>query len=260
LGEEVSDFHAVPEIAAAIQSFVMSRDAVPGIYVYFDVGGGTLDGVAFDFLNDNGARHINFYSGKVAPLGIFSLLNFLHADKAGDVNAKELDGILKRSRGTALDDFALGIQRLVASVIMTAKKKDGRDWQRDAIQSRGYDRKFIGRLQPSQMQPLIIFIGGGGSLSEWYKTTIDSTYHKFKHHNAGIPPYKLVQVPRPNDLLMGGLRDAEFIRFAISYGLSIPFGEGPEVRLPSQSSEAPPPPVWRPPGLVDYSDSKDVYD
>src|SRR5690606_17598636 len=33
LGEEVSDFHALPEIAAAVQSFVMSREAVPGIYV-----------------------------------------------------------------------------------------------------------------------------------------------------------------------------------------------------------------------------------
>jgi hypothetical protein len=54
LNEEVSDFHAVPEIAAAVQSFVMSREAVPGVYVYFDVGGGTVDGVAFNFLNDQG--------------------------------------------------------------------------------------------------------------------------------------------------------------------------------------------------------------
>jgi hypothetical protein len=35
LGEEVSDFHAVPEIAAAVHSFVISREAVPGICVYF---------------------------------------------------------------------------------------------------------------------------------------------------------------------------------------------------------------------------------
>jgi hypothetical protein len=41
---EVTDFNAIPEIAAAVQSFVMSREAVPGIYVYFDIGGGTVDG------------------------------------------------------------------------------------------------------------------------------------------------------------------------------------------------------------------------
>jgi hypothetical protein len=42
LEEAVTDFHAIPEIAAAVQSFVMSREAVPGIYVYFDIGGARL--------------------------------------------------------------------------------------------------------------------------------------------------------------------------------------------------------------------------
>jgi hypothetical protein len=34
----ITDFHVVPEIAAAVQSFVISRSAVPGFYIYFDVG------------------------------------------------------------------------------------------------------------------------------------------------------------------------------------------------------------------------------
>ena len=59
---------------------------------------------------------------------------------------------------------------------------------------------------------------------------------------------------------MAGVGDHEFIRFAISYGLSIPFGEGPGVRLPSWFSQAPPLRTWRPPSGVDYRDSKDVYD
>ena len=59
---------------------------------------------------------------------------------------------------------------------------------------------------------------------------------------------------------MRGLGDAEFRRFAISYGLSIPFGEGPEVGLPSQFAVAEKPKPWTVPGLVDYGDSKDVYD
>jgi hypothetical protein len=82
----------------------------------------------------------------------------------------------------------------------------------------------------------------------------------YKHHNAGIPPYKLIEVPMPADFVMSGLDDHEFVRFAISYGLSIPSGEGPEVGLPSQFTEAEHPQVWRPPHLVDYADSKDVYD
>ena len=60
LEREVTDFHAIPEIAAAVQSFVMSREAVPGVDVYFDIGGGTIDGVAFNYLNYGGERRINF--------------------------------------------------------------------------------------------------------------------------------------------------------------------------------------------------------
>jgi hypothetical protein len=49
-----------------------------------------------------------------------------------------------------------------------------------------------------------------------------------------------------------------FIRFAISYGLSIPFGEGPEVRLPSQFAKAEQPRREQLPGVINYADSKDV--
>jgi hypothetical protein len=65
-------------------------------------------------------------------------------------------------------------------------------------------------------------------------------------------------VPSPKDL---SLRDGDdFTRFAISYGLSIPFGEGPQIRLPSQFTKAEGPKPWTPPGLVSYADTKDVYD
>ena len=59
---------------------------------------------------------------------------------------------------------------------------------------------------------------------------------------------------------MASLHRDEFRRFAISYGLSIPFGEGPDVSLPSQFAKAEPLRLWKPPGVVDYADSKDVYD
>jgi hypothetical protein len=78
--------------------------------------------------------------------------------------------------------------------------------------------------------------------------------------NAGIPPYELTEVPKPSDLEMDGLNVAEFRRFAIAYGLSVPFGEGPEIGLPSQFAEPERPKVRQPKGVVDYLDSKDAYD
>lgn len=260
LPEHTTDFHAVPEIAAAVHSFVISRESVPGVYVYFDVGGGTVDGVAFNLVNMSGERRINFYSGRVEPLGIAAFAQALGGGARDDSASDLVQRILRLADKDAAEDFAQKIRLLVGNVVMTAKVKDGRDWQRDAFRGSEFDRKFIGTLDSSRMVPLVVFLGGGGARSEWYQAAIGSTYQRFRQDNAGIPPYKLLEVPRPADLSMRGLPDDEFRRFAISYGLSIPAGEAPEVGLPSQFAEAEKPPVWRPPGLVDYADSKDAYD
>ena len=225
LGDTVADFHAVPEIAAAVQSFVMSREADPGIYVYFDVGGGTLDGVAFDFINRNGERRINFYSGKVSALGLSAIGALVGLDTRRPVDATKFDKHFTNGAQPLSDEQAQRVRRLVAEVIMTAKRKDGRDWQKDAIQRRDHERRNIGPLLASRMQPLRVFVGGGGSQSTWYCSAITSTYARFQHHNAGIPPYELREVPRPTDLNMHGIADQDFRRFAISYGLSFPSGK-----------------------------------
>lgn len=255
LREQTIDLHAVPEIAAAVHSFVISRESVPGIYVYFDIGSGTLDGVAFNLVDMWGERRINFYSGKVEPLGMSVLASELDISATDGYGPDLVERRLQDTPSSTTENFMQGIRQLVAYVIVTAKTKDGRDWQRPL-----YEREFIGSLDPSQMVPLDVFVGGGGSLSAWYRSAIESTYREFKHYNAGIPPYRLREVPKPADLFMRGLPDAEFRRFAISYGLSIPFGEAPEVKLPSQFGPAEGPKPWQPPGVVDYLDTKDVYD
>ena len=65
-------------------------------------------------------------------------------------------------------------------------------------------------------------------MSEWYGSTISSTYSEFQQDRAGVPRYKMLKVQRPKDLTLKNSDD--FTRFAISYGLSVPFGEG---RLPT---------------------------
>src|SRR5690606_24408434 len=90
------------------------------------------------------------------------------------------------------------------------------------------------QLGRSDMRPLIIFVGGGGAVAKWYQHWILATYEDFQHANAGIPPYELTEVPKPTDLDLVGLSDSDFRRFAIAYGLSVPYGEGAEVSLPSQ--------------------------
>ena len=86
----------------------------------------------------------------------------------------------------------------------------------------------------TDIRPLPVFIGGGGSVSNFYCNTIAETYDRLGHKNAGIPPYGLTKIPKPKQIDMGLLASSEYHRFLIAYGLSINFGESPDFTLPSQ--------------------------
>ncbi|AWC25278.1 hypothetical protein CO731_04773 [Aminobacter sp. MSH1] len=60
-------------------------------------------------------------------------------------------------------------------------------------------------------------MSGDGSKSDWYQKSIESTYTAFQHNNAGGPPYKLLEVPRPKDFVEPKGSGDEFFRFAIGY-------------------------------------------
>jgi hypothetical protein len=61
---------AIPEIAAAIYSYTMSRQAQEKPTVFFDIGSGTIEGSVFLFRREAGLPIVEFYSGEVEPLGV----------------------------------------------------------------------------------------------------------------------------------------------------------------------------------------------
>jgi hypothetical protein len=259
--KRVADFHPVPEIAAAVQSFVISQAATPGVYLYFDVGGGTVDGVAFRLRNDDGQKQVDFYSGRVSPLGTISLLRHLEPDiDDGDQSEGRLEQLLATNRPGA-EELEHAMRLLVANVVMTAKQKDGRNWRAEAIQQWAESRNVRTFGRPASEKPVVVFIGGGGARIAWYGKSILSTHGKFKHNNAGIPPYSLRKVPKPADVTLPDVDPGLFDRFSIAYGLSIPMGTGPDIRLPSQFDPPAKNEPRRPPGIGDYLlNSKDAWE
>ena len=235
-----TDCHAVPEIVAAVWSFVTSRAARPGIYTYFDVGGGTLDGVCFKYENNEGDRRIRCYSGKVASLGVSSLTR-----RTGDVNIERVLTAYKLPPPDVYKQLAKyedEIQTLVGEIIITGKKKTG---------------GFKGNFLVDSMDLLPIFLGGGGASSAWYQMAINNTYGTRQHDRAGVPAYALKTVPIPSDLEMYGLADSNvFPRFTVAYGLSVPFSG--EVSLPSASHIIPP--SQRPNDVPPFETHKDLYE
>ncbi|MBV8883151.1 MAG: hypothetical protein JO235_04020 [Chroococcidiopsidaceae cyanobacterium CP_BM_RX_35] len=82
--------------------------------------------------------------------------------------------------------------------------------------------------------PTVIFLGGGGGETEFYKYTISATHPAFNQKCAGVIPYAVDSIPAPasQDFTMNGIDSKHFHRFSIAYGLSIPAPEMPRYSLP----------------------------
>jgi hypothetical protein len=270
LEPEFSPCQPFPEIGAAVQAFVSSREARPGVHVFFDVGGGTLDGVAFNFLRDDGFPIVNFYSGGVETLGVQALAERITGTPARNEITElctltpEMVALhLVNSEASEIphrEDLAQEIRMLVARVVIEAKKKDGRNWRAEMFQASDIARPYYYPVKDEDVRPLIVFMGGGGCRSEFYCDAISSTYMKFGHGNAGVPPYALATVPQPSDMELGAIPEDDFHRFLIAYGLSIPFGEGAEVNLPRAFKKRKPWKAVKRVASFEYENSKDMFD
>jgi uncharacterized coiled-coil DUF342 family protein len=228
LEETAIDCHAVPEIAAEVWALIDSREVDEGFYVLFDVGDGTLDGSSFRYWNDEGEKKVDFFSGKVNPLGVTAFSQRL-AQELGIAEMDVKDTVCGNSTRYS-DHFQTStarkeIQRLVAKVIQEGSSRYG---------EHGF------RLVYGSKKTLDILIGGGGGQTLFYERAIKSTHQDFQHARSGIPEYKVGSLPLPKDLETNGIEHHEFHRFAVAYGLSIPEGEQPEIRLPSVMEQTKP--------------------
>jgi hypothetical protein len=271
---EMSECQPFPEIGAAVQAFVSSQEARQGIYVFFDVGGGTLDGVAFNFRREDGLPIVDFYSGVVEPLGVQALSELIFKFLTYKGSGVELgeDPIARIAESLVSEEgfkipqktgIRKNINQLVAKVIMYAKRKDRRNWRSGRIQEQGGQRPYYYPVKDKDISPLVVFMGGGGCRSDFYCDAIASTYVSFNHHKADIPPYALTLVPKPRDVNLGDIDESVFHRFLIAYGLSVPFGEGADINLPKSIPDyEPPPPDPESPSRVklEYENSKDMFD
>ena len=218
------DCTTTPEIAAAIWSFINSRQAQEGFYTFFDIGDGTLDGAAFIFKQGDGTREVDCYIAQVEPLGVSAFVEKT-ADELG-LSTRDVRKSLSDSSDQSLQGKMQAsttrnkVQRMVASVVMNGNEKHHEIRQHAVQQDVG--------------SKLRVFVGGGGGNTDFFPKTIHATHSEFDQGSSDIPPYEIRQIPTPDDLLINGLDKQDFNRFAIAYGLCIPEGEGPTVQLPSQ--------------------------
>jgi len=256
---------AIPEIAAGIYSYTNSRQAVPNnVYIFFDIGSGTLEGASFRFWKENEMPKIDFYSAEVEPLGVNALVKWVNNQVLGsgvqieyditENNHKLLKEIEILSRDI-VNSYSLYRGDFIANKFKVAVNAINKRLQENLppqiekllyliLRQHSITRQVAkvitscqlkNRTHFKQSPNLVIFLGGGGRESEYYQDTITSTHAAFNHHRADIPPYEVKEIPFPEgNLDMRGVESSYFHRFAVAYGLSIPEAEVPEVKLPSR--------------------------
>ena len=251
---------AIPEVAAAVYSYTVSRQAEPGTYIFFDIGSGTIEGASFNFWYENEMPRIDFYIGEVQPLGVHAAIKQI-AERMGspDAESELITDLIRHDLLRGIDDCSEQLRRqhrlrrgdFVANRWHISQRSIYEQFQNNLTEEERRSLQFILKqgdihrqvakviMQTKAKNPafysssvrLPIFIGGGGSAIQFYQSTISTTYDAFNHRFAGVPPYQARSFPMPADLDQQ-ISQQEFHRFSVAYGLSIPDYEMPEVRLP----------------------------
>lgn len=253
---------AVPEVAAGTYAYTASRTAQPGDYVFIDVGSGTIESVSFHFLRESGSAKLDFIAPYVYPLGVDALAEGL-SKASGSKRSEIKDAIVGKSQVNIVEQVQALIPRTatplnrkdyvaaVSGEVRISQQSIERLLSVETVEqpfNTASNKQLLLELMLWQMAihlqvakvvkissvPTIIFLGGGGGETEFYRHTIEATHSAFKQKDALVPPYVINSIPAPasQDFTMNGIDTKHFHRFGIAYGLSIPYLEMPEFRLP----------------------------
>lgn len=200
-----------PELAAAVHSFLQSRDARPGLYCYFDIGGGTLDGAAFHLKQDaEGPRHIYIYKSSVTPHGMASICERAGILDDADIHSEETRLSIDKAliANDRLGKAEEEIRQVIASTLVS---------MRDLAREDNTWAYYYGEYR--------VYIGGGGSKSRWYKRVIESTIGRLSLNNELVKHFHLRDCTLPDELSLDAKWEYERNRYAVAHGLSTPLGE-----------------------------------
>lgn len=223
-----------PEVAAQIHGFVSSGAYDPhgqNIYLMVDIGAGTLDASVFRIERSGGRDRFIAFSATVEPNGTMCL------------HRRRMQWLYQALESQAPErvDLREGIQRI--GLLMDAEpplpaslngyfshidlkftdqsKDPDRAFYKNAyaqVGSRTYARLKSERLLPEhQMKGMPMIICGGGKRLAFYSKLEKSMSSSQGYSWFGTRAFKL---KRPDQLRAPGLKESEYDRISVAYGLS----------------------------------------
>lgn len=227
--------YVYPEVSANVQSYVKSRAGVEGLYLFMDVGAGTVDVSIFIYYpHESNDRPFSYPSAGVIPLGSSQIemrvARNLNGDGAGTV--AELQEIVRRIK-EGHDKHNETITR----EIRAAQSEIEDEMYHEVAPILGTGRT---QIHANQWGSLKMLIGGGGAETPLYRKAVDRWFDQFSHFTPELRP-----IPLPTDLqwptdVPEARRGRLFRRLSVAYGLSFDRANLEDHRFPR---DIPPLPV-----------------
>jgi len=230
-----------PEVSANVQGFVRSRVSSPGMYLFSDAGGGSVDQSIFIFSRQNGEDYLTYLSAQVLPCGS-SNIERRAAEEAGSVDWKSLEVWRERKeRGEnrpelsdAKEWISKRLNRGTESTLALAKKK-----------------LFVKK----ELNAVKVIFGGGGHCDFPYKHGVMYPFSG-QLFSKSIKP-DVIGMPVPGDLELESNTSRWMQRLTVAYGLSFERGELARFTFPIDVSDPKPEEIWRPPRPAGHAPTKD---
>lgn len=243
-----------PEVSANVQSYIKSRAGADGLYLFVDVGAGTVDlSIFIYYTHPSNDRPITYVEAGVLPLGSSQI----EIRAAHRISQNPLSAMAYCDGGSVTDKDLLQfkLQEIIRS-IKEGRKRDEPLHQamkaaETAIEADLFDqaakvlggaqlklvRDANGRNRPAgvhQWRTLNLLIGGGGARTALYSNAVNAWFEQCCHFTPDRKP-----IPLPQDLkwpteLPAARYASEFSRFTVAYGLSFDRANLEDHRFPKE--------------------------
>jgi hypothetical protein len=230
-----------PETSANVQGFVRSRASSPGIYLFSDIGAGTVDQSVFIFMREGGREHLTYLYGSVMPLGS-SLIERRAALVSGNMDWEALDTWKQKKESGGME-----------LPLMVARNGICEELMRGTEQTLARAKQKL--PVKSQLDQTRVIFGGGGHCEHPYKIGVMRPFSGRLFHQTIAPDVLGMPVPRDLELEAGQTRWMR--RLSVAYGLSFEKNELAPFTYPKDVSTPTPDEIWRPHKASGHAPSKD---
>lgn len=238
--------NVIPEVAAQVVGYAKSKHRRQGLHVLVDVGAATLDAAGFILSESEGEDGYSILSAEVEPKGAFKL----HRERIGAVvNSCKQWGRIYPEYSAWCEDLSSKCHPQVLVPAGMSEYYPPRIRERYRVPNEPDEsyrnlcwrtvHKVLDEIRKRKdpnaaawRRGLPIFLCGGGQDVEPYIKGLMNVRSWWKT-NTKVAPFEIRVLPRPENLKADGLKEKDYHRISVAYGLCYPVDQIGKVKPPS---------------------------